>query len=158
MASGGASIFMQILDMAPDNAEAAAGLLRGLVMAGRLDEAQGVLDQLAPEMAGDAHIERARAALELARAKPADAELENLRKAAAERPADMDAQFAFASAAFASGERDAAADTLLAMIRADREWNEGAAKAKLLQIFEVVGLEDPWATTTRRKLSTILFG
>ncbi|GGZ05377.1 tetratricopeptide repeat protein [Novosphingobium colocasiae] len=154
----GASIFMQILDMAPDNAEAAAGLLRGLVMAGRLDEAQGVLDQLAPEMAGDAHIERARAALELARAKPADAELENLRKAAAERPADMDAQFAFASAAFASGERDAAADTLLAMIRADREWNEGAAKAKLLQIFEVVGLEDPWATTTRRKLSTILFG
>ena len=30
------------------------------------------------------------------------------------------------------------------MIAADREWNEGAAKAKLLQIFEAVGLEDPW--------------
>jgi putative thioredoxin len=70
----------------------------------------------------------------------------------------MDAQFAFAGAAFAAGERDPAAETLLAMIRADREWNEGAAKAKLLQIFEAIGLEDPWVATTRRKLSTILFG
>jgi putative thioredoxin len=70
----------------------------------------------------------------------------------------MDAQLAFAGAAFAAGERDAAAETLLAMIRADREWNEGAAKAKLLQMFEAIGLEDPWVAATRRKLSTILFG
>jgi putative thioredoxin len=70
----------------------------------------------------------------------------------------MDAQLAFASAAFAAGERDDAASTLLAMISADREWNEGAAKAKLLQMFEAIGLEDPWVAATRRKLSTILFG
>jgi putative thioredoxin len=44
------------------------------------------------------------------------------------------------------------------MIAADRTWNEGAARAKLLQIFEAVGLEDPWVAATRRKLSTILFG
>ena len=44
------------------------------------------------------------------------------------------------------------------MVETDREWNEGAAKAKLLQIFEAVGLEDPWVSATRRKLSTILFG
>ena len=55
-------------------------------------------------------------------------------------------------------ERDAAADTLLAMIAADRAWNEGAARAKLLQIFEVVGLEDAWVAARRRRLSTILFG
>ena len=44
------------------------------------------------------------------------------------------------------------------MIAADRDWHEGAAKAKLLQMFEAIGLEDPWASATRRKLSTILFG
>jgi putative thioredoxin len=70
----------------------------------------------------------------------------------------MEAQLAFANAAFAEGDRDAAADTLLRMIATDREWNEGAAKAKLLQIFEAIGLEDPWVAATRRKLSTILFG
>jgi putative thioredoxin len=44
------------------------------------------------------------------------------------------------------------------MIAADRTWHEGAARAKLLQIFEAVGLEDPWVAAQRRKLSTILFG
>ena len=33
-----------------------------------------------------------------------------------------------------------------------------AARAKLLQIFEAIGLEDPWVAATRRKLSTVLFG
>ena len=44
------------------------------------------------------------------------------------------------------------------MVQADPAWNEGAAKAKLLQIFEAVGLEDPWVSAQRRKLSLILFG
>ena len=96
--------------------------------------------------------------LALAEDAPEAGELAALRAAAATNPADMEAQFAFASAAFAAGERDAAADTLLAMIAADRAWNEGAARAKLLQIFEVVGLEDPWVAARRRRLSTILFG
>ena len=44
------------------------------------------------------------------------------------------------------------------MITKDRSWNDGAAKAKLLQIFEAVGLEDEWVVATRRRLSKILFG
>lgn len=153
-----AGIYAQIVDMAPGNAEANAGLVRGLVSAGLLDEAEAVLAQLDPTLSADPLVERARVALGLARERPDDSELATLRAAAAERPADMDAQLAFAGAAFAAGERDAAADTLLAMIRADREWNEGAAKAKLLQMFEAIGLEDPWVAATRRKLSTLLFG
>ena len=37
-------------------------------------------------------------------------------------------------------------------------WNDGAAKAKLLQMFEAVGLEDPWVSAQRRRLSLLLFG
>ena len=44
------------------------------------------------------------------------------------------------------------------MIAEDRAWDEGAARAKLLQMFEATGLEDPWVAATRRRLSTILFG
>ena len=153
-----ASIFMQILEIAPDNAEVIAGFVRGLVLAGRIEEAEQVLSSLEPELAANPLVERARSALALVKDKPEDSELAALRAAAAERPADMDAQFAFANAAFAAGERDDAAATLLRMVTADREWNEGAARAKLLQIFEAVGLEDPWVAATRRKLSTVLFG
>jgi len=97
-------------------------------------------------------------ALALAGSGVDEGELAGLRAAAAERPNDMDAQFALAQAAFASGARDEAADTLLEMIRRQPDWNEGAAKAKLLQIFEAVGLEDPWVSAQRRKLSLLLFG
>lgn len=153
-----ASIFMQILEIAPDNGEVIAGFIRSLVAAGRIEEAEQVIGSLDETLAADPHVERARNTLALAKDKPEDAELAALRAAAAERPADMDAQFAFAGAAFAAGERDAAAETLLRMVAADREWNEGAARAKLLQIFEAIGLEDPWVSATRRKLSTVLFG
>jgi putative thioredoxin len=153
-----ASIFAQILEMAPDNAEAIAGLARSLLAAGRIGEADDILAELPPELLSKPPIERARAALELARVRPDDGALAALRATAAERPGDMDAQFDFAGAAFAAGERDTAADTLLRMIAADRDWNEGAAKARLLQMFEAIGLEDPWVAATRRQLSTILFG
>jgi putative thioredoxin len=155
---GAAGIFAQILDLAPDNPAAHSGLVRALVAAGHVAEAEAALAALPEGMEDNQEIARARTGLDLLKNRPADSELASIRAAAAERPADMDAQLAFAEAAFASGDRDAAAETLLKSITADREWNEGAAKAKLLQIFEAVGLEDPWVAAQRRKLSLILFG
>jgi putative thioredoxin len=152
-----ASIFAQIVEIDPASGPAHGGLIRALVLAGELDEAEAVLAALPAELASDGEVARARTALELARDKPEDSELAALAAAAAD-PADMDAQLAYATSAFAAGHRDSAADTLLAAIAADREWNQGAAKAKLLQIFEAVGLEDPWVAAARRRLSLILFG
>ena len=153
-----AGIFSQIVEIAPDSAPAHAGLVRALVLAGELDAAQGVLDALDPALAGDAAIARARSALDLAKDAPEAGELAGLRAAAEANPSDMDAQLAYANAAFAAGERDAAADMLLKMVAADRAWNDGAARAKLLQMFEAIGLEDPWVAAIRRRLSTVLFG
>ena len=153
-----ASIFAQIAEIAPDNPQAMGGLVRALVMSGRIEEAETALAAMDPALASDPQVERARAALELAKDLPAAEDMEAVRQAAQANPDDMDAQLAFANAAFASGDRDSAADTLLKMIQTAPDWNDGAAKAKLLQMFEVIGLEDPWAIATRRRLSTILFG
>lgn len=153
-----AAIFAQVVEMAPDNAAAHAGLIRALIEAGQTEAAQGVADALLPELTEDAAVKQALSALELAGTAVDAGELAGLRDAAAANPADMDAQLAYAEAAFAARERDAAADTLLAMVEADREWNDSAARTKLLQIFEAVGLEDPWVVATRRRLSKILFG
>ena len=57
----------------------------------------------------------------------------------------------------AAGDRDSAADTLLGIIERDRDWNEGAARQRLLQLIEAQGLEDPWARSQRRRLSALLF-
>ena len=153
-----AGIFAQVIQMAPDNAAAHAGLIRALVQAGHAEQAQAAFDSIDPVLAEDPLVQTAKSALDLAGTKVDDSELQALRARAAEQPADMQAQFDFAEAAYAAGERDDAADTLLKMVESDREWNEGAAKAKLLQIFEAVGLEDPWVVATRRRLSKLLFG
>ncbi len=150
------SIFSQIAEIAPDSAAALAGVVRAMTLLGETAEAEAVLASLPPELATDPEISRARAALELAKNKPEDSVLAELKRAAA--TGSPEAQLAYAEAAFAAGDRDEAAATLLSMIAKDREWNEGAAKAKLLQIFEAVGLEDAWVAAQRRKLSLILFG
>lgn len=153
-----AAIFAQIAEMAPDNAAVTSGLVRALLAAGATAEAQAALDAVPEELRADPLIAQAASALELAGNGVDTGELQALRAAAAERPADMEAQFAFAQAAFAAGQRDEAADTLLQIIRTEPEWNEGAGKAKLLQIFEAVGMEDPWVSAQRRRLSLLLFG
>lgn len=152
------TIFAQVVEMAPDNVEAHSGLIRALVMSGEAAQAQQVFDALQPTIQEDPAMAPAKSALELAANQVDDSELVSLREAANANPDDMDAGFAFAEAAFAAGQRDEAADTLLAMIAKDIEWNDGAAKAKLLQIFEAIGLEDDWVVANRRKLSHILFG
>lgn len=156
-AARAAGIFAQIVDIAPHEAAAQGGLLRALIAAGEIAAAEAALAAVPEELASDPELHRAVAALTLARNKPEDSQLAALR-AAAQAPGNMDARLAFAEAAFAAGARDEAAEVLLAMIGEDREWSEGAAKAKLLQIFEAVGLEDPWVSAQRRRLSLLLFG
>lgn len=155
-----AGIFTQVVEMAPEEAAAHAGLIRSLAQAGRSEDAQAALAaaEAVPAIAADPALAQARSALELLADRPDEGELAALRAQAAENPTNFDVRLAFAEAAFAAGDRDAAATELLAMIEADREWNEGAARAKLLQIFEAVGLEDAWVVATRRRLSRLLFG
>ena len=150
------SIFRQIHEMAPEHPEAISGLARALLQAGEADEARALLDGVPEKAAKDPAIARARSALALAEVAPAHAETAELERRLADNPDDHEARYELAGALMAS-DRDAAADHLLELIRRDREWNEGAARTRLLQLMEVVGLEDPWARDQRRRLSAILF-
>ena len=155
-AARAATIFRQIRDMAPDDPDVAGALIRALVAAGELDEARAVLAALPPESAAKPGIARATAALELAAAVPAaDTAAAEARIAA--NPDDHEARFELAGAKAAAGDRDGAADALLEIIGRDREWNEGAARKRFLQLLEAQGLEDPWARAQRRRLSALLF-
>jgi putative thioredoxin len=149
-------IFTQLNDMTANDPAVISGLARALLATGRADQARPLLDGLPDEVAKDAAIARARSALELAEAAPAGEAAAFERRLAAD-PDDLEARFELAGAKLAEGDRDAAADHLLDIIRRDREWNEGAARKRLLQLMEAVGLEDPWAAQQRRRLSAILF-
>lgn len=161
LASGDAaravSVFAQIVDMAPDNPAALSGLIRAHVAAGELEAADALVAGLAPDVMKDAAIARAISALALARdVKPVD-DLSGLRAQVSADPDNHQLRFELSGGLMAAGDRDGAADELLAIIAADRDWNDGAARAQLLKLFEVVGIVDPWVSAQRRRLSAVLF-
>lgn len=149
-------IFRQIRDMAPENPEVLGGLVRALIAADEVAEARQLLDGLPEELARRPEIARARAALEVASMEPA-ADTSALEARLAANPDDHEARFELASAKMAAGDRDGAADALLEIIARDREWNDGAARQRFLQLLEAQGLEDPWSSAQRRRLSALLF-
>lgn len=150
------NIFRQIHDMAPEDPAVIGGLARALLAAGQADEARSVLDAAPTDAANHSDISRARAALELTQAAP-ESDTSEIEARVASNPDDFDARYELAGAKMAAGDRDGAADALLEIIGRDRDWNEGAARQRLLQLIEAQGLEDPWAKAQRRRLSALLF-
>ena len=149
------SNFAQIREMDPDNPVVIGGLARAMIAGGRNDEARTLLASVGEEAAKHPAIARARASLEVAAAPAADVAAEEARLAA--NPDDHEARYAIAQALLASGDRDRAADELLEIIARDKEWNDGAARQRFLQLLEAAGLEDQWARAQRRRLSALLF-
>lgn len=150
------NVFRQIQEMAPERADVVGGLARALIAAGEIDEARAVIESAPEDVRKKPEVARASAALELASAAPA-ADSSALDARLAADPDDHEARFELAGARMAAGDRDGAADALLELIRRDRDWNEGAARTRFLQLLEAQGLGDPWSREQRRKLSAVLF-
>ena len=156
-AARAASIFQQVLDMAPDNAEVVSGLARSLIAAGHTDEASALLDSAPEKLANDPALARARAALALTEVAPAGEDVAALQQRIDADADDHEARLELFGALLAKDDRDAAVDQLFEIIRRDRDWNDGVARKRLLQLLEAIGLADPWTSAQRRRLSAILF-
>ena len=151
---GAAQGFAQALQLDPDNLVAIGGLARCYLVGDDLERAAEVA-AMAPAGARNADLESVRAALILAAAAPSDTAQAEARLKA--DPGDHEARLDLAKALAAKGKFDGAADHLLDLIERDRDWNDGAARAQLLTVFEAAGPMSDVAKQGRRRLSSILF-
>ncbi|MCJ1901651.1 MULTISPECIES: co-chaperone YbbN [Paracoccus] len=156
-AEDAAETFSAILGEEPENAAAWGGLIRARLAAGHADRAEEALAQVPAAIASAAPVEAARAQLQLARQAASAGPLDELRQKVEADPADQQARFDYATALHAAGEVEEAIDQLLEAFRRDRDWNEGAAKAQLLTIFDAMKPTDPLAQKGRRRLSSLIF-
>ena len=156
-AADAAETFAAIAEEEPENPQAWGGLIRAHLAAGDADAAAAALEQVPAAIAGSAPIEAARAQLHLARQAAEAGPLAELQAKVDADPADQQARLDLAQALHAAGEVEAAIDVLLESFRRDREWNEGAAKAQLLTIFDSLKPTDPIAQKGRRRLSSLIF-
>jgi putative thioredoxin len=139
------------------SAKAMGGLIRVYVEMDMVEQAKQLLSAVKPEMTNDAAILGAKAAIEAKEAAAALGDVQPLIAAVEANPADHQARIDLAIALNANGDREGATDHLIATIRKDRAWNEGAARKQLLQFFEAWGHDDDFTVAGRRKLSAVLF-
>jgi len=151
-------MFSEALAQEPENPEAWGGLIRAMLALGDEDQAQDALAQVPEKIAEHAEIAGARSALSLAaEGRIAREKLGQFEARLAADPADHEARYELATALNAMDQREQAADALLAIVKADRGWNEGAARLQLLKFFEAWGMDDSVTMAARRRLSAMLF-
>jgi putative thioredoxin len=151
-------IYQEVLSQDPAHAKAMGGALKCFMALGQDDLAREILAKLPEALNKDAVINSVRTALDLkAQTQGAGSALQELEAKAAADPKDMQARLDLAMARFGAGDKEGAMNELLEMIRADRKWNEEAARKQLVKFFEAFGTMDPLTVQGRKRLSAILF-
>ncbi|MEM1019895.1 MAG: thioredoxin [Pseudomonadota bacterium] len=156
--SQAAGIYSQIAQADQSNVAALTGLATCHIRSGNIEQAEQILAIIPPDKSEDSDVKAVKASIALAQeAKEKAGQLAALTKTVADNPDDHAARFELAQAEFATQDREAAVNNLLHIIAADSSWNEGAAREKLLQLFDSIGADDPFVLKARRRLSSILF-
>ena len=152
-----AQIFGMVLQQQPDHVVSLIGLSRVYLAAGETEQAQATLDMVAEEdRKGEAYTTLANSLRLLAEAADLS-ESASLEAAVAANPDDHQARYDLALARNAEGARVEAAESLVAIFKRDRTWNEDGARKKLLEFFDAWGPKDPATLKGRRLLSAALF-
>ncbi|MFJ1971765.1 tetratricopeptide repeat protein [Streptomyces sp. NPDC087903] len=86
-----------------------------------------------------------------------DLDPQRTRKEAAEKPADAQAQIAAADLDLVGGHVEDAFGRLIETVRRTAGDDRDAVRLRLLELFEVVGADDPRVTAARRALARALF-
>ena len=150
--------FQQALAAQPDSLLALSGLVRALVLLGDVDSARDIIDNLEEDRRERPEMREALAAVQLAeRAGETASDIQPLRDKLAASPSDLQAHQDLALALYAGGQTEEAMAVLLASIKQDGDWQDGAAKTQLFEIFNALGHAHPDVIAARRKLSAYLF-
>ncbi|MEM5515621.1 thioredoxin [Henriciella sp. AS95] len=156
-AAQAAQIYGAVAQAEPENIAAIAGLARCYLANGDTEQAAQILDMAGPDKQSDPAIKGVRTAIDLmADAPPADELDELIDKVTADR-GNHELRFELAEALMARGRNKEAVDHLLKILATDLDWEDGKAKAKLLELFEAAGPKDPATIEGRRRLSSLMF-
>lgn len=152
-----AELYAAVRQADGENVRAIAGLAHASLASGDTERARQMLAMAPPAKADDPVLAAATAAIELAEKTASLGDEADLEATVLADPGNHDARFELALLKNANGEHEAAAEHLLAIIRADREWGEEKARKQLLQFFEIWGQTSDATLAARRHLSSLLF-
>ncbi|MFJ3580897.1 tetratricopeptide repeat protein [Streptomyces sp. NPDC090127] len=150
-------------DVAADQAPVPAGpydaLLEAAMVALDAGDLAGAVQAYKNVLADDPGHPEAKLGLAQAEllARVQDMDPQAVRKNAAENPGDAAAQIAAADLDLVGGHVEDAFSRLVDAVRRTAGDERDAARLRLLELFEVIGPEDPRVTTARQALARVLF-
>lgn len=146
----------QEIAAAPDRAELKLDLAVAQMQAGNAAAAEAELDALPANLAGDDRARRLRGQLEFAHALKNAPPQDELRARVARDADDFAARDLLGVRLLIDGDAAGALEQFLAILAADRDWNEGQARKRLIAAFSVIDDEE-LVGTFRRRMSSLLF-
>jgi putative thioredoxin len=152
-----AEIYSQILAQDPINAASHAGVAKCLIEAEGIEKAQAYLKDLDADILNKEEVKSVLAAIDLEHASTDTEETDSLRQKLDTRPDDPQLRYDLAIALYGDGCSEEAINILVELVKTHKTWNEEAARAQLLKIFEALGHSDPITIEGRRKLSVVIF-
>ena len=130
------------------------GKAEKLVSEGNLDAAEKLLDAIPYNIDWDARVEALRAAIGFARGGGDEAAL---RARLAADAGDLEARLALARLHAGRRRYREAMEELVEIVRKDKAWRDGEARAQLLHLFTLAAGEPDLVSEFRRKLATALY-
>jgi putative thioredoxin len=154
---GAAEAYAAVLQEDQQSPQALAGLAQCYLKSGDIARAEQTVALVPPDKRDTAAVQSIRAALDLAKLAGQTDNRAELQARLKKNPADHRARFDLATALAARGEKDAAVEHLMEIVRRDRNWDEQAARKQLVKLFDAWGPKDPLTIDGRRRLSSLLF-
>ena len=150
-------LFESLVGMDPGNPKIIAGVLRCLLKLKRYDDANEMFDSFDEEILKDENIIKIKKLLDTTSSGKNNLVDENLIQEVNVDPKNMDLRFKLANNYLTSSETEKGFNELLKIFEQNPTWNDGAAKKKLLEFFDLLGFNDPKVIDARKKLSSMMF-
>jgi len=146
----------QEIAAAADKPELKLDLALAYMQVGQADAAAALLDTLPANLEHDARAKRLRGQLDFARALAGAPDADSLRARLAHDKNDHAARDLLGVRLLIDGQPAAGMDEFLHILKQQRDWNDGAAKKRLLAAFSVLDDEE-LVGSYRRKMASLLF-
>ena len=150
-------IFEMLVGMDPGNPKIIAGILRNLQQLKRFDDAQEMIDSLDEKTLEDEDITKIKKLLDNIHTEESNTIDEKLIQAVKSDPKNMDLRYKLANSYLSLSETEKGFNELLKIYEQSPNWNEDAAKKKLLEFFDLLGFNDLSVIDARKKLSSMMF-
>ena len=149
------ALYQTILQSDPNHAGALLGLGRLLMNEGNQTDALETLENVSPVAEERKEADRLIARLKLQGGTAQDETA--LRAMLESDPNNLEARFNLAQAVAGNEKYEEALKEFLTIVRADRNFRDDGARAAMIQIFEVLGPDNPLTDKYRSELAKVLF-